>query len=104
MRMLEIYAVGMSDTAAEAMGKVFVTTELGGGGTARAETVRIAGRGVRNVLRHAGILGGTVERAESRWLDMPSDACFLFAEEDGLIEPCKDLGATVGKSEENGRA
>ncbi len=34
MRMLEIDAVGMYDTAAEAMGKVFVTTELGGGGTA----------------------------------------------------------------------
>ena len=40
MRMIEIDAVGMYDTAAEEMGKVFVTTELGGGGTARAETVR----------------------------------------------------------------
>src|SRR5882757_7579644 len=36
MRMLEIDAVGMYDTAAEAAGKVFVTTELGGGGTATA--------------------------------------------------------------------
>ena len=34
MRMLEIDAVGMYDTAAEEMGKIFVTTELGGGGTA----------------------------------------------------------------------
>ena len=36
MKMLEIDAVGMFDTAAEEMGKVFVTTELGGGGTSRA--------------------------------------------------------------------
>jgi len=99
MRMLEIDAVGMYDTTAEEMGKVFVTTELGGGGTARAETVRIAKRGVRNVLRHAGILDGVIERSESRWIDMPSDDCFLFAEEEGLIETCKDLGETVRAGE-----
>ena len=62
MMMLEIDAVGMFDTAAEEMGKVFVTTELGGGGTSRAETVRIANRGVRNLLRHAGILPGGREQ------------------------------------------
>jgi N-alpha-acetyl-L-2,4-diaminobutyrate deacetylase len=50
MKMLEIDAVGMYDTAAEEMGKIFVTTELGGGGTSRAETVRIAKRGTINVL------------------------------------------------------
>lgn len=99
MRMLEIDAVGMYDTTAEEMGKVFVTTELGGGGTARAETVRIAKRGVRNVLRHAGILDGVIEHSESRWIDMPSDDCFLFAEEEGLIETCKDLGETVRAGE-----
>jgi N-alpha-acetyl-L-2,4-diaminobutyrate deacetylase len=41
----EIDAVGMYDTTAEAMGKVFVTTELGGGGTARPHTIGIAARG-----------------------------------------------------------
>lgn len=55
MKMLEIDAVGMYDTAAEEMGKVFVTTELGGGGTSTAASVRIARRGIVNVLRHAGI-------------------------------------------------
>ena len=39
VKMLEIDAVGMLDTTAEEMGKTFVTTELGGGGTARAATV-----------------------------------------------------------------
>jgi N-alpha-acetyl-L-2,4-diaminobutyrate deacetylase len=55
MRLREIDARGMYDRAAESLGKVFVTTELGGGGTARAETVAIAKRGVANLLRHAGI-------------------------------------------------
>lgn len=95
MRMLEIDAVGMYDTTAEAMGKVFVTTELGGGGTATARTVAVAARGVRNVLRHAGILAGAPEAAPTRWLDMPSADCFSFGEEDGMIEPCLDLGAAV---------
>jgi N-alpha-acetyl-L-2,4-diaminobutyrate deacetylase len=95
MRMREIDAVGMYDTAAEGLGKIFVTTELGGGGTASARTIAIAKRGVANLLRHAGILAGAVEPAESRWLDMPSGDCFTFAEEDGMIETCVDLGHPV---------
>ena len=87
VKMLEIDNVGMLDTTAEGLGKTFVTTELGGGGTARAATVAIARRGVRNVLRHAGILAGAPEPAPTQWLDMPSADCFVFAEDDGLIEP-----------------
>lgn len=99
MRMLEIDAVGMYDTAAEEQGKVFVTTELGGGGTGRASTIAIAKRGIANVLRHAGILAGAVETAPTRWLDMPSSDCFRFAEDAGLIEPCVDLGDPVRKGD-----
>ncbi len=95
MKMIEIDAVGLYDTAAEEMGKMFVTTELGGGGTSRAETVRIARRGAMNLLRHAGIVSGTVERNETRWLDMPSGDCFSFAEENGMIETMVDLGEKV---------
>ncbi len=95
MKMIEIDAVGMYDTAAEEMGKLFVTTELGGGGTSRAETVRIARRGAMNLLRHAGIVSGAIEESETRWLDMPSGECFSFAEEDGMIETMVDLGSPV---------
>ncbi|RUV76579.1 MAG: N-alpha-acetyl diaminobutyric acid deacetylase DoeB [Mesorhizobium sp.] len=95
MKMLEIDAVGMFDTAAEEMGKLFITTELGGGGTSRAETVRIARRGVLNVLRHGGIVAGAVEMQPTRWLDMPSGDCFSFAEDDGMIETMIDLSEPV---------
>ncbi|MER8693954.1 N(2)-acetyl-L-2,4-diaminobutanoate deacetylase DoeB [Mesorhizobium opportunistum] len=97
MRMIEIDAVGMYDTAAEEMGKVFVSTELGGGGTSRAQTVRIARRGVLNVLRHAGIVDGAVEKSQTQWLDMPSGDCFSFAEDDGMVETMVDLGEPVEK-------
>jgi N-alpha-acetyl-L-2,4-diaminobutyrate deacetylase len=95
VKMLEIDAVGMFDTAAEEMGKLFITTELGGGGTSRAETVRIARRGVLNVLRHAGVVAGAVEKTRTQWLDMPSGDCFSFAEDDGMIETLVDLGEPV---------
>lgn len=95
MKMLEIDSVGMFDSAAEEMGKIFVTTELGGGGTATAKTAGIAKRGVANLLRHAGILAGAVEHRETRWLDMPSSDCFTFSQHDGLIEPVVDLGEPV---------
>ena len=91
----EIDAVGMYDTAVEAQGKVFVTTELGGGGTARAATARIARRGLRNVLIHAGLLAGEVEVAPSVMLDMPDDACYHPAPDPGLVEPLVDLGEAV---------
>ncbi|THK39235.1 N-alpha-acetyl diaminobutyric acid deacetylase DoeB [Ensifer sp. MPMI2T] len=99
MKMLEIDAVGMYDTAAEEMGKVFITTELGGGGTATARSAGIAKRGVRNVLRAAGILKGAVETSKTEWLDMPDGDCFSFAEDGGLIEPLVDLGEKVRKGD-----
>lgn len=95
MKMLEIDAVGMYDTAAEEMGKVFITTELGGGGTASAKSATIAKRGVSNVLRHAGILKGEMEVAPTTWLDMPDGDCFSFSQEDGLVEFLVDLGEPV---------
>ena len=97
MKMLEIDAVGMYDTAAEEMGKVFITTELGGGGTATAKSAEIAKQGVANVLRRAGILKGGDRSAAGRtqWLDMPDGNCFSFAEDAGLIEPLVDMGDSV---------
>ncbi|THD82916.1 N-alpha-acetyl diaminobutyric acid deacetylase DoeB [Aliigemmobacter aestuarii] len=99
VRMLEIDAVGMYDSAAEEMGKVFVTTELGGAGTASATSAGIARRGVRNLLVAAGILRGEVEAGETRWLDMPDGDCFTFAEDGGLIEFLFDLGDRIERGQ-----
>ncbi|WP_306145489.1 N(2)-acetyl-L-2,4-diaminobutanoate deacetylase DoeB [Roseibium sp. MMSF_3412] len=97
--MLEIDSTGMYDTAVENQGKVFVTTELGGGGTATARSVAIAKKGVRNLLLHAGILSGEVQLDESISLDMPDGDCFVFSENEGMIEPLVDLGEAVSKGD-----
>jgi N2-acetyl-L-2,4-diaminobutanoate deacetylase len=99
MVLLEIDNVGMFDTAVEALGKTFVSTELGGGGTATARSIAIARKGTRNFLIHVGILAGEPERGPSIELDMPGADCFVFAEHDGLIEPLADLGAGVERGQ-----
>ena len=93
--LLEVDATGMYDTAAEDMGKIFISTELGGGGTATAATSDIAKRGVQNVLKHIGIFAGAPEIGETVDLDMPNDRCFVSCATPGLLEMCKDLGDVV---------
>lgn len=100
MMMREIDNVGMFDTAVESQGKLFVTTELGGGGTATARSARIATDGALNLLRHVGILSGAMAKPQdSVMLDMPGNDCFHFATRDGLMQPLADLGERVAQGQ-----
>ena len=97
--LLEIDNTGMYDTVVEEQGKVFVSTELGGGGTTRESTVRLAKKGVRNVLIHAGILNAEMEIEPTIKLDMPDGDCFVISEHDGLLEPVVDLGGEIKRND-----
>jgi len=99
VELLEIDSAGMYDTAVEEMGKVLVTTELGGGGSSSARSNAIAKKGLRNVLIHAGILKGEMQLDETVNLTMPDDDCFVFSEGDGLFDMMIDLGAPVAKGD-----
>ena len=99
MVLREIDATGMFDTAVEAAGKIFVTTELGGGGSATARSVGIARRGVENLLKHCGILEGEPEAGGTRRIDTTAPGCFHFAPCDGMLEMLVDLGAAVSEGE-----
>ena len=95
MMLLELDAARMYDTAAERMGKTFISTELGGGGSASAATVSIAKRGISNLLKHAGILAGEPELLSSISLITPDYRSFVTSEHSGLLEMCIDLGAEL---------
>jgi N-alpha-acetyl-L-2,4-diaminobutyrate deacetylase len=96
MMLMELDSVGMYDSAAEEMGKIFLSTEVGGGGSATARSVAITKRGVRNVLKHAGILEGTPDTPlQSVTLDMPDGRCYVGSESSGLLEMCVDLEQEV---------
>lgn len=97
----ELDAEGMLDTAVEEMGKIFISTELGGGGSVTAETLRVADVGIRNVLRHFGFLDEPVVRREdfgmdpTRLMHTPDSDCYVISEDDGIYEVVADLGAEV---------
>jgi N-alpha-acetyl-L-2,4-diaminobutyrate deacetylase len=91
----EFDRLGMLDTTAEQLGKVFLFTELGGGGAASAATVALAERGVRNLLRHLGMMAGDPEPAATRLMHSPDPSYFVVSEHRGLFEILLDLGAEV---------
>ena len=95
MVLLELDSAKMYDTAAEEMGKTFISTELGGGGSATAKTVSIAKRGVLNMLKHADILVGEPELLPSISLATPDYRSFVTSEHSGLLEMCVDLGSEL---------
>ncbi len=101
LELVELDAEGMIDTAVEDMGKIFVGTELGGGGTTSPETVAIAEVGARNLLAHFGVIDeATVSRearglAPTREMHMPDGDCYIIAEDNGLYEALIDLDTAV---------
>jgi N-alpha-acetyl-L-2,4-diaminobutyrate deacetylase len=95
----ELDAVGMLDTALETMGKVFVSTELGGGGTATVETVRIAVDGVHDFLVHFGVLADAPRGSgETRFLRTP-EGSFVIADRGGILEAAVEPGEAISAGE-----
>jgi N-alpha-acetyl-L-2,4-diaminobutyrate deacetylase len=101
----ELDAAGMLDTTVEDMGKVFVSTELGGGGTARPENVALARQGVQNMLKHFGLVAGKPDKAKiaTRLFHTPEAACFTSAREGGLFEAFLHVGDVVAPGQEIGQ-
>ena len=101
MMMFELDAAALFDTAVEDQGKVFVATELGGGGTSTPESLAVTERGVRNFLIHFGLVEGEVEMsAEPQvYLDMPDASCYVQSEHAGLLELTLALGDKVEKGQ-----
>ncbi|MGB0866040.1 MAG: N(2)-acetyl-L-2,4-diaminobutanoate deacetylase DoeB [Granulosicoccaceae bacterium] len=94
--MLEMDASALYDTAVEAQGKVFVTTEIGGGGTSTPQSLAIAERGIANFLQWAKITQpiAALPEPETRRLEMP-DNSYLQSEHSGILELCFALGDKV---------
>jgi N-alpha-acetyl-L-2,4-diaminobutyrate deacetylase len=84
--------------AAERRGVVALSSELGGAGRLSREALAITEAGVRNVLRHLGILEGrpvTGAHGPSRRMTVPDLAHYVFAPADGIWEAADPLGASV---------
>ena len=89
-------AVRTTSGAALRAGKLCLGTELGGSGTVTAAAVRVAERGLRNVLSHMGILPPEVaEPGPTRVLDVAGPDYFSYAPGTGLFEPLVEPGDEV---------
>ncbi|SHF22935.1 N-alpha-acetyl-L-2,4-diaminobutyrate deacetylase [Modicisalibacter ilicicola DSM 19980] len=97
MMMFELDAAKLFDTAVESQGKIFVATELGGGGTTTPERLAITERGVRNFLIHFGLVDGDLEvpARPQVYVDMPDASCYVQSEHTGLLELTLALGDEV---------
>ncbi|CAE6951038.1 N-alpha-acetyl-L-2,4-diaminobutyric acid deacetylase [Vibrio sp. B1FLJ16] len=101
MVMLEMDATSLYDTAVESQGKVFVTTELRGGGTTTPQTIQYADRGIRNFLRFAGNLSGDYEKPDNptQVLDMPDADCYVQSKHRGIAEYLFELGDNISQGD-----
>jgi len=92
--------------AAERAGKLSMNTELGGAGSVDVEGVRIAERGLNNVMVHAGILPKAAYIAPEqpmRLLELGGPEYFVYATENGIFEPLAQLGDVVVAGQAAGR-
>ncbi|WNL39729.1 N(2)-acetyl-L-2,4-diaminobutanoate deacetylase DoeB [Halomonas sp. PAMB 3232] len=101
MVMFELDAERLFDTACERQGKVFVATELGGGGTSTPHSMAIAEQGVRNFLIHYGLVEGEVAMPDGGqvYLDMPDARCYVQSQHQGVLELTVALGDAVQKGQ-----
>ncbi len=92
----ELDSSGMLDTVVEQSGKIFISTELGGGSFVSPRTLSIAENGIRNILRYFTIIPNFDEKIpETRFMETPENGGYLMSPNEGLFEPLIELGEQV---------
>lgn len=105
----EFSGPGLLDYEVESRGKVFLCPELGGSGTLEPYTLRIAEQGVRNILRHFGVMAGEPTEVDvpvletSQLIEVPDTDHYYLARISGIFEPCVRLGDEVHDGQLLGR-
>ena len=93
----------LSSVAAVNRGLVGLGGEFGGGGSVSSTGIRIIGRGLRNLLAHAGILDAAEPAVDcagpSRLMEVKSRDYYVYAPEPGLFEPAVELGDNVRRGD-----
>lgn len=102
-----LMGVGAEDrsilAAAERVGIIGMSAELGGAGMVTRETLGVTERGVLNVLRHLGVLSGTAEPRSTRIMQVIRAAHYVYSPDPGLFEPLAELGDGVKQGQLAGR-
>jgi len=97
----DIAGTGLLPVEAENQGKIVITTEMGGSENVTATVHAQTQMGLRNVLKHFGILPGVAVTREllglgpTRWVQALSWDDYRFAPESGVYENLVPLGENV---------
>jgi len=84
---------GTMAAAAERHGVLAISSELGGYGRVSVDGVRVAERGLDNVLKWMSMIEGTPDTAQrdgsrgTQHMEVRDQAAYVFAPSDGLFEP-----------------
>lgn len=95
-------------SSVERHGILSLGTELGGWGRVNIEGLRIARRGIDNILKHLGIIDGEPDTRQrngepyGRDMMVRDPALYTFAPQGGLFEPCHRAGDSVVAGEPAG--
>jgi predicted deacylase len=78
--------------------------EFGGGGSLNRAGLAFAEEGLIRHLRFMGIIpGGPPEPRPTRMMEVPDQACFVYAPDAGVFEPATNIGDAVRKGDLCGR-
>lgn len=101
----EIDATGMLDTYVEGLGKLFLTTELRGGGKVNLDGMQVAHNGLIRLLHFFGFIPeleafkSHLQNYDTTFFEVPSEKCFCRPATTGVFEPLFKLGDSVKKGE-----
>lgn len=97
----DIAGEGLLPVQAESMGKIVVTTEMGGAGQCSPSVLRITERGIRNVLIHFGLLEGTIDSSgqEPMILASTQREDYVLSPGNGIYESFFEVGQEVNEGQ-----
>jgi hypothetical protein len=81
-------------------------TELCGAGRVSSEALEVCRRGVRNVLKHLGVIEGQPQQSrhpEKQVLELKGSSAYVYAPVEGVLESFHPLGSRVRAGEPGGR-
>lgn len=85
------------DAVAEKLGKVIISSELGGAGMVTRQTATLATQGLARMVAALGHLPVTGTSPRSHYVRLPPSDKFLICDDDMIFVPAVDLGDAVQK-------
>jgi N-alpha-acetyl-L-2,4-diaminobutyrate deacetylase len=104
----EFTGEGLLDYAVERMGKIFLFTELGGGGMLIPQNLKVTEEGVRNLLEHFEMIAPQtavrdLPTRNTRLMEVPDEENYSYAKTNGIYETHFELGVSVEAGDTVGR-